>query len=234
MLTAAIDVGTTPEVAVADPGTRLAEYRRALAFYLALPGLDGLLFCENTGHDLAALQALDPAGRVEFLRISDPARDLGRGKGHAELGIVLEALATSRTIRAEDLVVKVTGRYLVRNLPRLAASLRANPGYDVVGDLRRTLTRVDTRVCAFRPAFAATYLAPQRARIDDRRGVFLEHAFARATLLALADGGRWRPWAVEPDIEGVSGTGGDGYQRGPLRRAYRATLRRLQWATLQR
>src|SRR5262245_33289167 len=71
LLTATIHVGSTALTARVDPRQRLADYAAALGFWLRVAGIDHIVFCENSGADLAPLQRaaaeVAPARRVEWL-----------------------------------------------------------------------------------------------------------------------------------------------------------------------
>ena len=235
LVTATVRPLTPSFVAVGSPATRLAEYREALRHHLAARSFARVVFCESSGADLTALREVDVEGNVEFLSFQDGGATPVRGKGYGELTIMRHALEHGTGFGEDDVVVKISGRYSIRNLAQLADALRREgTGHDVVADLRLALTMADTRVCAFRTGFARRFLLPQQHLVDDAGGYHLEHAFARAVHLAVADGLRWRPWPIEPDIAGVSGSSGFAYRRSLLRRAYRSALRKVQWVSLAR
>lgn len=237
LLTATVDVGSTPYVSVSDPRVRLAEYTRGLRWYAGSRGHDGIVFCESSSHPLDPLRHAAGDARVEFLQPRDDLDGAPRGKGYGELSIVRHALEASNFVRLagpDAIIVKITGRYVIRNIAALVASLRAGRPPDVVADLSKGLTRADTRICAFRAEFARRYLLPQQELVNDAKCYFVEQAFARAVHLGIADGARWQPWRVAPDIDGTSGSAGRAYRRDPVRRLARAMMRRLLWLTLAR
>jgi len=79
----------------------------------------GIVFCENSGADLAPFKLLVPfelTDRVEFLSLSpDPFRP-EMGKSWNEMLTIDTALEQTQKIGTDELFVKVTGRYPVLNL----------------------------------------------------------------------------------------------------------------------
>jgi hypothetical protein len=208
LLTATIDPGGTPLVARRDPQTRFRDYEQALSFWLRVGAVDKIVFCENSGYGLGALEALAGSSRdcrVEFISFNGNDGGASRGKGFAELVGMEYAVANSELIRDCKWFLKCTGRLTVSNARALVSRIRVME-FDVMCDLRSNLVYSDTRIFAATPEFLTRYLVPQRSMIDDVNGVFLEHALACAAARARADGKIWRPMPVYPHLRGVSGT----------------------------
>lgn len=115
-----------------DTALRLEDYLQAFDFYLALlaqGSFGALVLCENSGFDLEPFaERARRAGlheRVELLAhygLDYPAQ---HGRGYGEFKLVDHAMGRSALMAAhgpELRVWKVTGRYRVRNLPRLIAT----------------------------------------------------------------------------------------------------------------
>ena len=193
-----------------DPLLRLEDYRRALESWLSSQAAPKIVVCENSGYDLAPLRHLvaPRAGReVEFISFSGNQQGATKGKGYAEIGIIEHALATSELLSNSDVVVKCTGRLIVRNALRVLRAT-ASSDFDIMCTLKRNLTFADSRLFAATPGFLRDYLLPRVDMIDDNAGVHFEHALASATARALADRKCWRPFPIFPRIEGISGSDG--------------------------
>jgi hypothetical protein len=128
VMTACIDPrGANAQLARSDPRQRLNDYLSAIAFWLAYedPRLTGILFLDNSEHDLAEIRAaLDPSrnpfGRdVEILRAGTNHIPSGIGYGYAELGMLDYASKASRLWRSASRLVKVTGRLVFPSLRQL-------------------------------------------------------------------------------------------------------------------
>jgi hypothetical protein len=232
LLTATIDTGGTPKVARSDPGLRLQDYEQALRRWLESGSVGRMVFCENSGYDLGSLEAVaEPFGRtdVEFISFDGNAVGALRGKGFAELNIILHAMSRSRLLSGAGTVIKCTGRLSLRSpgslLPKMAAEK-----FDVMCDIGRYLTYADSRFFAATPEFISDYLGREKDTVNDFDGIYLEHALACATTRALADRKVWRPLPAAPQLVGISGTLGSPVTDGPGKRQVRqmySWLRRL-------
>jgi hypothetical protein len=217
-------------VARREPLLRLEDYRLALESWLSSQAAAKIVVCENSGYDLAPLRRLAAprTGReVEFISFSGNQHGATRGKGYAELGIIAHAMAQSELISNSDVVVKCTGRLIVRNALRVLRSLAASD-FDIMCTLKRNLTFADSRLFAATPAFLRDYLLPRVDTIDENAGVHFEHALASATAGALADRKCWRPFPIFPRIEGISGSDGLVMTNSAVKSAAKTIYHRLR------
>jgi len=225
--TATVDVKGIAFMAVTDIAERLKEYAEAAGFWARSPGIHGVVFCENSGHDLAEVRRAfeGAATATEVLQFEGQGFDRSLGKGYGELMSMSHAMAHSRLLRDADLVLKVNGRYRLGHLAAFLRGLEASWPVQVTADLQRSLTWADSRVFGFTPDFFTRYLAPWQAALDDSAGLHLEHALARAIHAALAAGERWAPLPAAPEILGRGGTDGKSY-RLPWFKAFRRRIYR--------
>jgi hypothetical protein len=230
-----------PALRRVDPADRLADYERALSFYLGLPSedVDRVVFAENSNADLGPLEgaeSLHGDGKdVELLAFDGLDYPVEHGRAVGEMRLIETALARSRLLSSlpdEELFWKVTGRLRFTNMAKLIAS--EPPGAELYADFRR-LPRpwVDIRVFACTPrAFRELFLP----RVELLRQDELERAGFSAPeerlyreLLPVREAARIVPRLLhEPRIEGYSGHGDD-YAR-PSRRLWsgvRGTVRRI-------
>lgn len=236
LLTATIDPGATPLVERRDPLTRLHDYLGALDTWLASGAASHIVFCENSGYDLAPLKevALRRGGcAVEFISYADNASGANRGKGHSELRLIERALRTSRLLAESDVIVKCTGRLTVTNAVPVLEAIAAEK-FDIMCVLKQFLSFADSRFFAATPAFVEGYLLPRIGMIDDGANVFLEHALACAAASAVAGRLSWRPFPILPCIAGISGTSGKSMTDGTLKRMARAVYHRVSTVVYQR
>lgn len=120
-----------------DPELRMNDYEVAFKYYLRLLELkiiSSIVFAENSSSDLSRLRNLSAASpvneRVEFLSFDGLDSPPENGRGYGEMRLVDQAMTHSETIRrsaGETMIWKVTGRYIIKNLPHL---LRTKPGAD--------------------------------------------------------------------------------------------------------
>ncbi|HEX6652245.1 MAG TPA: hypothetical protein VF072_05840 [Thermoleophilaceae bacterium] len=230
-----------PALQRVDPVERLADYERALSFYVGIPDavVNRVVFAENSGADLGPLRAIaDRLGggkEVELVSFDGLDYPVAHGRAVGEMRLIETALSRSRLLAAlddDEPFWKVTGRLRFTNLASLVATAPEGAGLYV--DFRRhPRPWVDTRVFASTPRAFRELLLP---RVELLRQDELERAGFSAPeerlfgeLLPERERGRIVPrLRYEPRIEGYSGQGED-YAR-PARRAWtgtRAIVRRL-------
>lgn len=147
----------TSDLKITDPAARLVEYCKAFDFYLGLleAGVVGrIVYADNSGHPLDALAALAAArglsSRVEFLSFrAEPMTQYGRF--YLEMRLIDTAFRLSQVLdrEKEQVIWKVTGRYLVQNLARIIRTAPA--GFDLYVNCRdRPVRKLDFYVVGFR------------------------------------------------------------------------------------
>ncbi|MHB8814123.1 MAG: hypothetical protein ACYDAE_12730 [Steroidobacteraceae bacterium] len=236
LLTATIDPGATPFVERRDPLLRLADYKHALEWWLSCGAVSRLVFCENSGFDLAPLDRLAARQRrcaVEFISFQGNQAAAVKGKGYGELQLIGHALATSSQIAASDVVAKCNGRLTVENATELFRAVESAE-FDVMCTLMKCLSYADSRIYAATPAFVRQHLLPRLDMINDEEGVNAEHALACAAASAIASRMAWRPLPVYPRLVGVSASTGFSAADPPAKQAVRAVYHRLRRLAYER
>jgi hypothetical protein len=114
-----------PQLKLTDPQSRLEDYRNALAFYsnaLKEGTIDRIVFVDNSGYDLKSLKESFPSTQIEWLSFYGLDYPPAYHRGYGEFALIDYAFANSDTLRAlspDDVIWKVTGRYIVKNLKRV-------------------------------------------------------------------------------------------------------------------
>ena len=117
-----------PVLARTDPKARLQDYQTALAFYSGLLDgpFDAIVFAENSNSDVSPLIAASSKRRhfdkIEFISFYGLDYEPKHGRGFGEFRLVDHAISTSRLIRPDDVIWKVTGRYVVKNIEKVVDS----------------------------------------------------------------------------------------------------------------
>jgi hypothetical protein len=117
-----------PLLARTDPKLRLQDYQAALAFYVRLLGncFDAIIFAENSNSDVsplaAAITANSHVAKVEFVSFYGLDYPPAYGRGYGEFRLVDYAIENSKLLSADDIIWKVTGRYIVENIMSLVQS----------------------------------------------------------------------------------------------------------------
>lgn len=126
LLTATITPGLAQgSLTLFNPQERLDDYKKALTFYQQLlqsGGITGVIFAENSGHDLNPLRELFPNPNIEWLSFCDLDYPSSYHRGYGEFRLIDRAMSESKTVAdlsSVDAVWKVTGRYIIENLARV-------------------------------------------------------------------------------------------------------------------
>lgn len=219
LLTATIDTKDVVFVKRSNPLVRESDYINSIKKWIKNTTYL-IVFCENSGYPIDKIKSIvEQYGRnqIELLQFNGQNFPGEFGKGYGELLIIKYAIQNSNLIQNSDYVIKVTGRYFIKNIKKIADVLLKNDNIYVMADLQRNLTWADTRIFAFKPSFFTNYLSKYQDMINDSQGFYLEHALARAILCAISDGHKWIPLPSKPLIIGHSGTANTPYKASKIR-----------------
>jgi len=207
LLTACINPDGMPFTTLSDKEVRRKQYLNALNFYLESTSYP-IVFTENSDTDISRdyTDAIKN-GRLEILTFKGN-NNKTKGKGYGESIIIEYALNHSKLISSETLVVKITGRLMVKNITAVLTE-------------RFPLQKPQSVVCAYNSDFSfpdsRLFIAPisflreflkDKEQIDDSIGVFFEHILSKNIINGQTP---WAPFWTEPAISGCSGTTGKKY-----------------------
>lgn len=205
-----------------DTRVRLHDYVAALRSWItSQSSVRDIVLVDNSGHALDALQEVVEQNRscgkrVELISSRTTGYSATRGRSFGELDIMATALARSELLREATGFAKVTGRVFIPNFDAIVTAVASD--FDVVGRLSHNLTWLDTVFVLFRKEpFAQRLLPFALEHVDDRARRCVERVLASACLHAIADGGRWYPFAVEPRVRGVRALDNRAYAASALR-----------------
>lgn len=218
LLTATIDPLNTVFVKRSEPHVRENDYLNSLRMWLKTD-IFPIVFCENSNYNLKRIKSLLKSFsniKTECLQFNGQIFSKELGKGYGELLIIRHALKNSSIINNCEFVIKVTGRYFIKNIRKITDILATDKDIYIIADLKENLTWADSRVFAFKPSFALNYLSKYQDMLNDSKGFYLEHALGRAVTRAISDGYKWTPLPVKPAIIGYSGTYDNKYQKSKV------------------
>ncbi len=221
VLTATITPNAS-QVALTEPEQRRNQYLEALRYYRK--HFHGkIYFLENSNYNWQN----DP----EFLAVFDEntllfnhqcSKNIDKGKGFLEFEM-LDAFFTSGMV-SQPYFIKITGRYLVKNLQHLIPRNYTT----VIADAHKKMKVTLSGVFISSVAHYLQYISGLYTQVDDSNYRFIEHMlYEHLTEQQLTE-----LFRVNPVIEGVSGSYGASLRRNPLkmkiRQIERQCLNRLR------
>jgi len=219
LLTATVDPKGVVFMKRSDPAVRENDYVNSVKKWIENTSYS-ILFCENSGYDIHKIEKIMRNcvnRKTESLKFDGQNFPREFGKGYGELLTIKYAVQHSKLVKHSDYIIKVNGRYFIKNIEKIMSTLSKDSDIYVMADLKRNLTWADSRVFAFRPPFVLNYLSKFQDLLNDSRGFYLEHALARAVLRAISDGYKWIPLPSKPIIVGYSGTSDTLYRVSKIR-----------------
>lgn len=203
-----------------DIDQRIEDYRKCIAFYLDATS-HPIIFAENTGfepEESEAFQSFLLEDRFHWEAV-EPHSDFSKGKGFQEF-YTLDQLAKRGL--CGDYFVKISGRYLVRNVAPLIAKMTAPFHIDLHQKMRVAITGffgVDTQ-------FYRDHLLDKYIEANDADGRFIEHVvYEEITRPELSNSVELLP--ENALYEGVSGSHGNSMARNPYKMKLRSVERSI-------
>ena len=215
LLTATIDPQGIVFLKRNNPIVRENDYIKSMKRWMEMQQFP-IVFCENSGYKIDKIKNIikkHKKTKIEILQFDGQCFPREFGKGYGEAMIINYAVKHSKIIKSSDYIIKVTGRYIVENIEKMAETLLGNSDIYVMADLKKNLTYADSRIFAFKSSFIVDYLSKFQNLLNDSKGFYLEHTLSRAILRAISDGHKWIPLPYKPIIIGYSGTSNTPYKR---------------------
>lgn len=233
LLTATIDPKGVVLVQRNEPVVRENDYISSIRRWTEtdITDISSIVFCENSGYNLDKIKTLlanYSTLEAEVLQFSGQGYAKELGKGYGELLILRHAIQHSNLIKNSDYVIKITGRYFIKNISKITSPLMKENNIFVMADLKRNLTWADSHVFAFKPLFVLNYLSEFQDLLNDSKGFYFEHALARAILRSIADGYKWIPLPSKPIISGYYATADVPYKTSKIHWLPREAIHRVK------
>jgi len=206
LLTATIAPYNVPGLKRTDSEQRENDYIEALKFYLQfnLP----IIFCENSNTKSETILEIlkNSKTKFEYLTFKSQLSIEGKGKGEAE--ILSYAFLNSTIVKTSTSIIKITGRYKVKNF--LNQINKINNG-SIYVNLTNNLSYSDSRFFILNNFFYDNYLSLNFKKINEKKGIFMEHALLSSTLNYIADFNKWSLLNQKTIYQGVYGTDNTSY-----------------------
>lgn len=186
-----------------DELKREDDYCRAIKFYLS-KGFK-VVFVENSNYKSEKISSLiSNTNSFEYHTFLSKKSHLGKSCG--EMEIFNYALKNSLFLSEVDYIIKITGRYIIKNLQELLAGVNG-VDHDIYVNPTRNLRWADTRLMIIQKRFYYNYFLPSAEKfLDESKHVYLENVLMKALFQYLIDGGELRLWPIYPSYEAYDGT----------------------------
>ncbi|PZV79123.1 hypothetical protein CLV31_11583 [Algoriphagus aquaeductus] len=186
-----------------DPIERENDYFGAVSFYLS-QGFT-VVFVDNSNTFSKKILSLKTKfDKFEYHSFESVASHLGKSPGEVE--IIKYACENSTFIKEVDYIVKVTGRYIIRNLLNLLSKTNYIEA-DIYINPTRNLKWADSRLMIMKKKYYENYfLKAIDLFLDEDKLVFMEHAYMKSLFLYLIDGGELNLLPSYPFYHGYDGT----------------------------
>jgi hypothetical protein len=222
LMTATITPNGSPDLARTNPVDRLKDYVRALSYYLRFIDrpLYGIVFVENSNSDTGNLRSLVDtramSSRVEFIDNYGVHTYSGKGRAYGEFKLLDYAMERSSMVREASVIWKVTGRYIVRNLPQM---IRSAPDFDVYCDMKNHPLRwMDMRLIAWRPQIYDLIFSGIADELNEQMGESMMRDYLPQRVTELISTGRdirfIQRFRKEPLVDGIRGYDNRNYSLG--------------------
>lgn len=201
-----------------DVATRLAEYLRAIEFYLQYAPV---IFLENSTYPLERQAQLWASPGLHVRRFA-PSLDPARGKGYQEFEMLDAWLASDPQPPARWL--KVTGRYRVLNIATILAECRRDSHTALLIDQVPRASVARTYLFCVQTELYRRRMAGLYRRCDDRAGDWIERVVFRELRGASTTEARF--FRTQPRIAAVAGSSGAAFPTGRVQWLFKQVLRR--------
>lgn len=218
-MTATIRPNTTM-VSRADVEERLADYKKCIRFYLDQTNLP-IYFLENSDYDLSEdvdFKEYQASKRFHLLRFESHP-DTEKGKGFQEF-YTLDRFVKNHL--EADVLIKVTGRYVVKNIAKLIPHLKAPLNID----LHRKMKVAITGFFAVDKSGYLDHFYEKYSLANDAEGRYIEHVLYDEIMHSdLKSKTQLLP--ENPQYRGVSGSYGGSLERNKYKMMVRGVERSL-------
>ena len=213
LLTACVNPNGMSKTILQDSKIRKKQYLAALDFYLIKTNLP-IVLVENTNYILdKKYDTYIQKGRLEYISFQGNEYEKSKGKGYGEALIILHAIEKSRIIKNTKYIIKITGRVIISNINRIAAS----PLYLLNNLFRCDLLSEDfarTVIFITRPNTIKEILNKRKEEISENKdGILFEHIIHQELVKDTSI--QFIPFTFTTNIEGIFATKNTPYENKP-------------------
>lgn len=203
LLTGCINPNGMSFTQLTDVNERQKQYVEAIHYYIKETDCK-IIFCENSDTNIN-YNFENYNYRLEIVSFKGN-QDKQRGKGYGEAEIIEYAFQKSKWLKDNKIVIKITGRLIVKNIRQIVKSLKSEEDF-VTCLFHSDYKFADSRIiCATSSFYKELY--NNKKKIDDSCGVYFEHILCSTVLDSQLP---FIPFSEEPLILGISGSTGQTY-----------------------
>ena len=234
LLTACVTPGGMSFTYLQNPKERERQYLQALQWYLINTQYK-IILCENTNYSLpSSFNEYLNSNRLEYLSFDGNNNfDKQKGKGVGEANIIDYALNNSRFIDNETLIVKITGRLIIKNVNQLIASMK---NHQAVYGWRVRHEKAGMQCVSYffsaPKCFYQNYFLSAKKLIDDSKYIYFETILYQEILRWKNDMNVFNELYLPILVIGESGSNGGLYKRERLpylKTLLKFIIRRTLW-----
>lgn len=197
-----------------DHKIRLKDHVDALNYWIENSNEFKIVFIDNSNFSKDELRKYVPKiDNIEYLCYDGRDDSVGKGKGSGEINIFKYGFKNSEFLNNSNIIVKCSARYTFKGIEKF----KMNEKYGLIGNFKNQLSFMDSRVFGFKKEFFTNYFSILADDIDDTKGVYFEHALAKAAHMYLSNYNNY--WASIPFpliVNGISATNNIKYN-SPIR-----------------
>jgi hypothetical protein len=186
-----------------DSIAREDDYFKAIKFYLE-KGYK-VVFVENSNYYSSRISSLNEKfTSLEYHCFLSQKSYLGKSFG--EIEIIEYAMKHSNFLSEVDYLIKITGRYIIKNINSLLDKTN-NIEHEIYINPTRNFRWADTRIIIIRKSYYNNFFLPCAEKyLDESKKVFLENVLMRSLFFYMIEGGNLILWPVYPAYDGFDGT----------------------------
>ncbi len=202
-----------------DPAVRRKEYLDAINYY---SGFSNVVFLENSSYRLED----DPEfSRLTGVQICKMPVSLAfeKGKGYQEFEMIDNWIESQSSL--PERWIKITGRYIYNNFAEIYQECLDNSGSRMMIDLCARSRKARTYLFCVETDFYLERISGAYRDCSDDDGRWIEDVIYNR--LCNGSPSDTTLFSTDPDLSAVSGSTGDIFESGPLKKSTRRMLRRL-------
>lgn len=186
-----------------DVKEREIDYFKAVKFYLE-QGYR-VVFIENSNtYSRLIIDLKKQFDTLEYMSFLSKLSHLG--KSHGEVEIFHYAMSNSQFLKEVDYLIKITGRYVIKNINDVIIPTNF-VSKEVYVNPTRNLKWADSRLMIMKKTFYFNYFIPSVEKyLDESKKVFMEYVLMKAVFLYLLDAGELNLWPAYPAYDAYDGT----------------------------